>query len=58
MFVEHEDDLRIVYASIRTHGRTCTDRETDRQTEIERETHTADGLAKYYGTSTHTRTCR
>ena len=27
MFVEHGEDLRIVYASIRTHGRTCTDRQ-------------------------------
>ena len=30
MFVEDGEDLRIVYASIRTHGRTCTDRQTDR----------------------------
>jgi hypothetical protein len=36
MCVEDGEDLRIVYASIRTHGRTFTDRQTD----------TVDGLAK------------
>jgi hypothetical protein len=29
MLGEDGEDLRIVYASIRTHGRTCTDRRTD-----------------------------